>query len=283
MAGISPRNRLIDLTIKWAQKESPIRAIILQGSRAAGTQDKVSDYDLAVFCSSDELYTQSEAWLSSIGHVWICVHEKIQWKAREIPTRLVIFEGGTKVDFAFFSIKDLLDLTKASALPDEYNRGYSVLLDKDSVAGSMPQPTNKEPAAEKPMKKEFLRVIEEFWFEAYHVAVYLKRLDLWSVKFRSNAMHGFLLQIIEWHSEARDGWLQKSPPLGKRMSSWIDQPTRDALQGVFAHFDAGDSWKSLLHTIDLFRRLAKDVAERLKFNYPESMDQHISVFIKSLR
>ncbi len=274
---------ILEKIIKWAEGEEAIQALILQGSRTAHkASDAYSDYDISVFCKTEKPYTQTEEWLSRLGKVWVCVKEKSSCNGREFPTRLVIFEGGIKVDFSFLSL-DLLNQMVRGDLPKEYHRGYRVLLDKSSLTQGMPKPLYQEPKAMKPSEREFLEALAEFWFEAYHVAIYLKREELWLVKFRSAAMHGFLLRLIEWEAEARNSWSQTAPPLGKRMASWVDPSTWAALHGVFAHFAAEDSWKALLHTLALFRDLSIQVSRQLGYAYPEALDQQITGFISELR
>ena len=274
---------MIHEIIRWAERENEIRVLILQGSRAAKAPiDELADYDISVFCTTSAPYIQTEDWLTKIGEVWICVKERVSCDGKVFPTRLVIFDGGIKVDFSFFSL-EYLDRMVKGQLSDECNRGYQVLLDKDNLAQPLPKPDYKEPRAQKPSKREFLETIEEFWFEAYHVAIYLKREDLWSVKFRSNAMHGFLLRMIEWEAQARNGWKQAVPPIGKRMTSWVQPSVLQELERVFAHFDIEDSWDALLHTVTLFGRLAVDLSRQLGFDYPKAMDKNISEFILKLR
>jgi hypothetical protein len=89
--------------------------------------------------------------------------------------------------------------------------------------------------------------------------------------------------MIQWHAEAQKDWKEKSEPLGKNMRSWADPETWNALGGVFAHFEAVDSWQCLTATMNLFRRLSQEVALLLKVSYPETVDRHISAFISSLK
>lgn len=274
---------IIQKIVRWAKSENAIRVLILQGSRAGkALVDELADYDISVFCSTSTPYTETEEWLAPIGPVWVCVKEKVSCGGQVFPTRLVIFESGIKVDFSFLSL-DCLDRMIKGHLPDEYNRGYQILLDKDNLTHSLPKPNYKEPRAQKPSEPEFLETIEEFWFEAYHVGIYLKREDLWSVKFRSASMHAFLLRMIEWEAQAHNGWDQTVPPIGKRMHSWIQPSVWQELQEVFAHFDVEDSWNALLHTLTLFRRLSVDLSHQLGFDYPEALDKNISEFILKLR
>ncbi|MDP1608531.1 MAG: aminoglycoside 6-adenylyltransferase [Chlamydiales bacterium] len=274
---------IIQKIVRWSENEAPIKALILQGSRAEKTPtDEFSDYDISVFCSSSKPYTETEEWLTQIGQVWVCVKEKIFFNQQTFPTRLVIFEGGIKVDFSFLSLDCLNQMIKG-LLPDEYNRGYQILLDKDHMTQGLQKPIHKEPKGKKPSKEKFLRTIEEFWFEAYHVAIYLRREDLWSVKFRSGAMNTFLLALIEWEAQSRNEWNGSVPPIGRRMASWTLPSVWKELQGVFAHFDVEDSWQTLLHTMALFRRLSIDLSHQLGLDYPEALDKNISRFIVKLR
>lgn len=274
---------ILQKIVRWAESEDGIKVLILQGSRAGKVPvDEWADYDISIFCKTPPPYIEAEEWLVRIGPIWVCVKEKVSFDGQVFPTRLVIFEGGIKVDFAFLSL-NCLDRMVKGYLPDEYNRGYQILLDKDNLTQSFPKPNYKEPMAQKPSKREFLETIEEFWFEAYHVGIYLKREDLWSVKFRSAAMHVFLLRMIEWGAQADNGWHQTVPPIGKRMASWVQPSVCQELQGVFAHFDVADSWNALFHTLTLFRRLSVDLSHQLGFDYPEAMDKNISGFILNLR
>src|SRR5262249_21743270 len=117
----------------------------------------------------------------------------------------------------------------------------------------------------------------------YHVGIYLKRGDLWSVKFRSWASHNFLLKMIEWHAEAENDWRCSIPPIGKRMRSWVSEDLWKDLQGIFAHFDAEDSWKALFNTIELFRRITAETARLLQFSSMEELGENMMAFLTDLK
>lgn len=267
--------------IRWGEEEDAIKVLLLQGSRAGNAGfDQFSDYDIAIFCTEPSVFTDTENWLPQIGDVWVCVKEKIYVGNKTFHTRLVIFSGGTKVDFSFLPLQVLNEMK--DHLPEDYDRGYQVLLDKENFTKGLRKPSFKRPPAVSPSEQEYLRINDEFWFEAYHVAIYLKRNDLWLVKFRANAMHEFLLQMIQWHAEAQKDWKEKSEPLGKNMKLWVDSATWNDLQKVFAHFDVQDSWRALFSSLDLFRRLSVDVARHLGYDYPIAIDKNMSEFIVTL-
>lgn len=277
---------MLQKIIAWATNETPINTLILLGSRGRNEAvDQWSDYDISVFCTHYDAYTESQDWLTEIDKVWVCVNETTLFKNQTFPTRLVIFEGGIKVDFSFFTMDVLQQISqsiKSGTIPDEYAMGYQVLIDKSNFTKNLNISHFPKPKAQKPTQEEFLRVINEFWFEAYHVAIYLKRNDLWSVKFRSNATHSFLLQMITWHSEAKNNWSHKVPPNGKNMKSWVEPEIWKAIQNICAHFNTEDSWNSLFNTVDLFRKLSFETSNMLGIDYPKELDKNMSIFLLKL-
>ena len=82
---------MLENILKWANEEQSIAAVILTGSQAAGIADDYSDYDLAFFCSANPTFIQEDSWLTKIGRVWICVHEKLFAGPAPYPTQLVHF------------------------------------------------------------------------------------------------------------------------------------------------------------------------------------------------
>lgn len=274
---------MLEKLVEWGKQEDAVRALILVGSRAGQqTVDAFSDYDLSVFCDADASYTGSDSWLTQFGNVLVSVKEKVVCKGKTFPSRLVVFEDGVKVDFSFLSMDVLDEIAQNSSLPDDYILSYKILLDKDHRTLGMVLPQH-ELEAIKPSEQEFHEVVKEFWFEVYHVGVYLKRGELWSVKFRSSAAHSFLLRMLEWHAEAENNWHSSVPPIGKRMRSWVTEDLWNDLHGIFAHFDAEDSWKALVNTMELFKRITLKTAESLQFNSMEDLSGKMMGFIKELK
>jgi aminoglycoside 6-adenylyltransferase len=266
--------------INWANNEEPVRALILEGSRGSkNPPDELADFDINVFATTHEPYTQDDGWLSTIGEVWVYSPDKYEWNSEIIPTRLVIFKGGVKVDFSFISIEMLNQFANSTYL----DLGYTVLLDKDGKTDELSPPTYGGLRPARPTEDGFTSLVREFWFEAYHVAKYLKREELWLVKARDWATKEFLLKMIEWHAHATHEADYRSSYLGKHMKSWIDKGVWRALHRTFAHFDKEDSWNGLLETIHLFRRLASETAESFGFAYPDDVDRNITGFILKLK
>ena len=262
----------------WAQSKENVRAVVLTGSRVGKEPaHELSDYDVVLFSHAPKAYLKDDTWLSAFGNPWVVVREKIKAFRKTFHTRLVIFEGGTKVDWTLMPISMMEQWLHKNRSP------FRVLLDKENCTSeNLSLPMNTKSL--KPTQKEFHTLIEEFWFEAYHVAVYLKRNDLWSAQFRSGLIRDhLLLKMMEWKGSTLCHWLIQPPPNGKNMVSWVDEQTWQEVTTIFSHCVTEDCWSALLRMLALFRRLSIEVAKDLGFSYSTLLDYNLTNFLRGLK
>ncbi len=186
------------------------------------------------------------------------------------------------MDFTLLPAAMLENDVQKQKLPGVFTRGYKVLLDKDGLASRLPPPTYRALSHAKPSQEEFTALVEEFWFEAYHVAKYIKRDDLWAVKFRDWTTKEPLLKMIEWYEKSLHDWERDTWHLGVRMRDWVEPEIWQRLHDTFAHFDSEDSKHALAATMSLFRDLAEKTAANLSYSYPSEVDKRLSEYVTSL-
>ena len=273
--------QLENRVITWAESQPNIRAILVVGSRARRDflADEWSDLDLMVFATHFESYLAHDDWLDNIGAVWVNLPFQT---GDDDPERLVLFDGGRKVDFIFLAVEELRRMVESGTLGDVYQRGYYILVDKDGLAAQLIPPSFSPPPYEKPSEQTFALAVDFFWYGAVYVAQQIRRRDLWIVKSRDWMMKEQLLRMLEWHARAAHGWNHDTWHNGKSLSEWTDTQTWNDLQGAFGRFDAADSWQALLTTMGLFRRLATETASRLSYTYPTAMDECTTQLVNAL-
>lgn len=264
--------------IAWANERDDIRAVLIVGSYGRRAADAHSDFDLMIYTTDWREYVADTGWLARFGPVLVTLREDI---GEGRPEFLVVYANGDKLDFAFDRAHTLRHIASLDALPEVLDRGYSVLVDKDGFTAQFP-PAPDSQTVSPPAQDAFTGTVSAFWYGALYVARQIKRGNLWTVKYRDWTMKQQLLTMIEWHTRALHGWHTDTWYEGKWITRWADADTLDALDGCFGQFDAADSWRALLATMDLFRRLAVDTARRLDYAYPAALDDGITRCIHAL-
>jgi aminoglycoside 6-adenylyltransferase len=234
--------------------------------------DEWADIDFEFFVTDYDEFLSDAGWLEDFAPVWTY----LQIDEPDGPVFLVIYEGGEKVDFHFFQVSELERLVSAQELPGSYLRGYRIIVDKDGLAKKLPPPLKTPPSIPKPSEDGYNFVMKTFWFGALHVAKQIRRRNLWVVKFHDWGMKKTLLKLMEWYFQSTQNWEIDTWYYGHHILEWVDEPTRNELHQVFGHFEAEDSWRALIATMNLFRRLAIAVANDLGFKYPAALDQKVT-------
>ena len=264
---------------EWASREDAIRAIVITGSQARddGSADAYSDLDIQVITTDIKRYTDDDRWLDALGKVWIRFP-----LYQDVPYRLVWFGGGIKVDFQFVTLDDIRPMIKSGTLSDEYQRGYRVVLDKDDLYRAMPPSPRTFPQPPPPTAEAIHASINEFWFEAVHVAQFIRRREFWVVKYRDWTIKLNLLRMLEWHARARHQEASNTWLLGKRIRHWAGEEDYATLRQIWTGWDAADLWHGLIIQLELFRRLCTELTSALNHDYADETFQEIEAYIRRL-
>jgi aminoglycoside 6-adenylyltransferase len=267
----------VERVMTWASADPVVRSILVVGSlvRDDHPADEWSDLDMVIYTTDLDRFNTNLDWLDSIGEVWVWVR---YGQGENPPEYLALFDGGIKLDFAFEPLTRLQSLIEEQRLPGYMRRGYEILLDKDGLAAKLPPPYILP--AERPSQAVFEETVRRFWYDVSQVAKRIRRRDLWVVKAQDSALKEHLLHLIEWHAQVvhnHDTWHE-----GRFMAEWADPEIWKTLPDTFGGFDAASSWRALLATMDLFRRLALEIAPLLQYPYPTRLDDQITRWIQQM-
>lgn len=272
----SERSKLLENVKQWATGTDNVRALVQTGSlvRDDGLADEFSDLDIEILAREPNRLAASDSWIRAIGKTITILHLEAEGN-QEWPTRLVIFEGGIKIDFTLAGLSRLTGMVSGKELDALYERGYRVILDKDKLTQPLPAPSFAFPERPLPSEKHFCRRVEEFWFEAFHVPRYLARNELFLVKQRDWTMKELLLEMIEWHAIARSDRPIDVWHLGKGIRSWAGDEVWERLCQTFGRFDAEDAYRAYEATTMLYGQLARELARMKGWSYPIQVENLI--------
>jgi aminoglycoside 6-adenylyltransferase len=278
---------LIDKIIALARVDNDIRAIILEGSFAAHFQvDELSDYDVNIYALNYEKYLMDDRWMSQIGQVLLYQKEQFQFYADVVPTRLVLFRDRERVDFSFWHLALLPEIVRGDKEYESYKNGYQILVDKDHLAAQLRPPNGTGFSIAPPSRERFLQTLYDFWFEAYCVARYLSRRDLWYAKrIEDSYIKDHLFRMALWHHQAANEW--KPDPLlhteGKRFEKWASPELIAAISRCFSPYDVDGTWNSLFAMVGVFNQLARQTSNQLQIEYPDRVERDIGEYLQYLK
>lgn len=231
--------------VAWASQEPNVRAVVLTGSAAANSYHPLSDRDIELHVRVMSHLETTDNWWSGLGDVLAV--ERLE-NGEGHPTRLIYYAGG-KLDFT---------LVPSDEQPREYDRSFSVLLDKDGEADRFRQ-VKRVPTV--PNQEQFDESVNWAAAAALMAAKAIVRDEPWSVFTRDVDLKAELLRMIEWDHNLRYGSDRDVRYLGTRMRQWMDPEIQDRLRRCWTTF-GGDHRAALRASLDLFRDLASRVAAR---------------------
>ncbi len=266
---------LLERIVSWAQADAGTQACLLLGSRARSERpaDEWSDTDLILVLDDPDALLADAGWPARFGSVAITFIEDTMLSLRE---RRVLYADGTDLDVVPMTRERMRrHLDDPHALL-ALGRGNRVLFDKvglfhdlaNHIALAEEAATSASRAVD---AADFANVVNDFWYHAVWTARKLRRGELWvALACLDGHMKRLLLRVIEWQTDitaSADHWFD-----GRFLERWAEPSILTALRDSFAHYDPADVSRALTATMELFRRLASDLAVRLELPYPEAAD-----------
>ena len=273
---------MLDLILTYARDHDEVRAVVMNGSRVNpnARKDPFQDYDIVYYVRDVEPFRRSMDVVRYFGEIMIL--QTPEDMANPPPendghyTYLMQFMDGNRIDLSFDGLHHT-GVTFSDSLS-------LVLLDKDNLFGELPPPSDVGYLPQPPTAKAFDDCCNEFWWLNAYVAKALWRAELTHAKYMFDAhMREQLLKMLRWYVGVQTNF-QKSPgKLGKYLKGQIAAELWALLECTYADSQPDHSWDALFSMDDLFRQIAKFVADHFGFNYPEQDDCRVSDYVRHVR
>lgn len=283
-------DKMIDQLVQWAEGQEGVRALILTSTRAipGGHVDAYSDYDVVVVTDDVRDMATDLSWQEHFGEVLISYWDPIE----EDPDAGAVSAGnitnyvnGLKIDFGLWTPQHFSVMTSGPEPDEEFDAGYRVLVDKDGLTAGLPAPTFSAFVPRRPDEQEFRRLITDFLIGVPYVAKSLLRDELlpmkWVLDF--DMRYTYLVPMLQWRVECDHDWSLKGGNLGKGLKAHLSPDVWTALERTFTGSDAEANWWALFEMIDLFGRVAREVADLLDYPYPEELVSSVAAHAQQMR
>jgi aminoglycoside 6-adenylyltransferase len=284
---MSDEQVIIDRLIDWANKKEDIRALILTSSRTNPDSpiDEFSDYDVIVVATDIQPYFNDESWLEDFGKVLVVYRDPVQTEfGFKRFIRVVQYEDGLKIDFTLCPVGLLKRVALEPKPHGHLDDGYMVILDKDGLTDSMAAPTYQVFVPTVPTAAEYHTCVEHFFVNAPYVAKYIRRGDLFPLNSMLYIMRDERLRLmLEWRVEIDHNWSLKKGFYGKRLVKYLAPEIVQELEATFTGPGEDAYWKALFRIVNLFRKVAREIGERLGYTYPEDLDERVVKYVQKIK
>lgn len=269
---------------EWAAGDTGIGAALLIGSRASpqGARDGFSDHDVVLFLEPVSRLTDRDDWLATFGRPLIVFRETGEHRGEPVPTRLVQYREGHRIDFTLSRMELLRRIVEQGGLPDWLAAGYRVLLDRRGVADRLQPPSVTAYVPRPPSQAEYRAVVEEFWWETLYVAKHVARGELLPARFSLETVLRYrcLIPMLEWYVQVDRQWEQTVGVRGSGLRWLLDPADRETLDATYAGASLRGHGKALDAIIELFSDAARAVGRDLGYNYPMTVDRETRSLLK---
>ena len=260
-----------------------MRSLIITSTRAVPNAhvDAYSDYDVILVVDEVRPLVDDTSWLSDFGEVLLAYWDPLSANpstGAEQVSSIINYTDGLKIDFGLWSRQHYADVTTGPAPNPELDAGYRVLVDKDGLTADLPAPTFRAYIPGRPDEAAYLRLVTDFLIGVPYVAKSLLRGQLlpakWVLDF--DMRFNYLIPLLEWRVECDRGWSLKTGNLGKGLQAYLPAELWAKLERTFSDADPERNWDALFAMVALFGRVAREVAERLGYAYPERLIAQVS-------
>jgi aminoglycoside 6-adenylyltransferase len=254
------------LVIDFAMRDSRVRAVLLQGSRANKNikPDLLQDFDIVYIVDQMESFTCDYRWTSVFG-------EKLMWQhpdEMEIDSEerksasfhyLMLFKDGVRIDLSLFPIEKMHSHFLSDSLT-------IVWLDKDRLFPGQNISSDSDYLICKPTEREFSETCNEFWWVSLNVSKGLLRREITHAKsMMEGPLRVVFMHMIEWHIGIETKFSVSFGKGGKFMEQYLSTKDFNQILATYPDAEVENIWKSLFAMTEVFSHYAKLVAANLKF------------------
>lgn len=274
-----------NLILDFAQHDTRVRAVLLNGSRANPNikPDLLQDFDIVFLVDDLESFTIDNSWTNIFGEQIIsqlpdemtfgdenCNKEKISF------TYLMLFKDSNRIDLTLFA--------KQKLQPDFKPDSLTILwLDKDNLFTSLPKSSDKDYHIQKPSEKDFADTCNEFWWVSTYVAKGLLRNEIiYAKESLETVVRPMLMKVLKWKVGIENNFGVSFGKSGKFLKSYLSDNLYKKLLLTYSNFETEENWKALFLMTEIFQETSDSIAEEFGFIVNKKEQQNTIAYLKEL-
>jgi len=281
------REEKLKQIISWAENNPDIRTVLLTSSlvNPYAPVDDFSDLDIELVFENMKDYETDRKWIDLFGEPISMLEEDETYFGGKHAMKMVLYADHVKVDFKLYQKSEFEKEVQGEVLPEDWDVGYKVLIDKDHLIEHMKSPTYQSVMIKKPTEQKFRHLMNDFWWDTTYVVKCLKREDLFYAQFMFGEIRtDYLVPLIEWYIAGQHNWENiTTNKHGRLFRKYLPVELWTRVKATFAASSIEENWRALYATADLVHELGTVLTEKLKFEYPQKLENDIRKYIDEIK
>lgn len=281
------RDEKLEQIIHWAEENPDVRAVLLTSSlvNPYAPVDDLSDLDIELVFNDMKVYESDKTWINTFGKPISMIEEDETFFDGKHAMKMVLYEDHVKVDFKLYQKSEFLKEIQAETLPEDWDVGCKILVDKDYLTQDMKPATYQSIMIQKPSEQRFQQLINDFWWDTTYVAKCLKRDEIFYAKFMSENVirTDYLVPLLEWYIASENGWNITTNKHGRLFNKYLSPELWEKVEATFSGSDIEQNWIALFAYADLVHELGTDLAAKINSTYPIEVENNIRKYLDEVR
>ncbi|MEY8761792.1 AadS family aminoglycoside 6-adenylyltransferase [Chryseobacterium tongliaoense] len=281
------RDEKLAQIISWAQANPDIRAVLLTSSlvNPHAPVDDLSDLDIELVFENMKAYEEDKKWLELFGNPISMIEEDETCFENKYAMKMVLYEDHVKVDFKLYRKSEFIKEVHEENLPEDWDVGYKVLMDKDDLTKDLKPPTYQSIMIQKPSEQRFQQLLNNFWWDTTYVAKCLKREDIFYAKFMSENVirTDYLVPLLEWFIASENSWNITTNKHSRLFKKYLSADLWTKIEATFSGSSVEDNWNALLVYADLVHEIGLDLSVKLNTAYPTEHENKVRKYLNEIK
>ncbi|MGV3465073.1 MAG: aminoglycoside 6-adenylyltransferase [Heyndrickxia sp.] len=277
---------MFELILGIAQEDERIRAVYMNGSRTNPNvpKDIFQDYDIVYVVTETTSFINEEHWIDIFGE--LLMHQEPDKVDKLLGLNmdfnlsygyLMLFTDGNRIDLHIETKEKMLEGYTKDKLTIP-------LLDKDNILPLIAEPTDIDYQVKKPTEPMYMGCCNDFWWCLQNVAKGIWRNELpYAKQMFEYVIRGRLDEMVSWWIGMKNDFQISTGKMGKYFKRYLPESYWEMYEKTYSDNQYDNFWDAIFVTCELFRVLAKDVADNLSFTYVRKDDQNMTKYLEHVR
>ncbi len=271
---------MFDLILNFAEKDSRVRAVYMNGSRTNqnAPKDVYQDYDIVYVVEDFNTFTEDHSWIDVFGDRLILqMPEAMRYPSGAGHFNwMMLFKDGNRLDLTLIPIQKLELISKDSLT--------IALMDKDGILPSFPIASDKDYIINPPSELFYLSCCNNFWWCLQNVAKGIARDELpYAMFMYHNVVREELHDMIAWYIGTITDFKVSAGKMGKYFKRYLPTEIYQQYMLTYSDSDYNNLWNAIYTACNLFGYLAILVAEHCSYHYNQNEEEGMRSYLNNVR